>query len=1031
MDFKQSYNRQDFLNFLQGSLLPDDFIIKEESFQPSRKLSKIKKVVKLGEVPSLGSTESYPLNVYEVEHDSEYDPRITLTKEAFSIMRDVLNDRALIIFKTSKSENYRLSLMKIEIKGKGKRVEKDFSNPRRFSFYLGPDAKVNTPTKFLIKNEERIKDFDDLMERFSLEPVNKEFFNHISNYFNQLVGGKYKQKNKEQKYKRLLKLPSVSDDANQVYQEFAVRLIGRIIFVWFLKYKKSKNNLSLIPEELVSLKAVKKYSSYYHEVLEKLFFNVLNTPIEQRKKDILKDNEKIPFLNGGLFDPHDDDFYDSKPLYNLVVPDEWFEEFFGVLEQYNFTIDENTSADVELSVDPEMLGRIFENLLAEINPETGETARKETGSYYTRRPIVEHMVDGCIKRYLVNKTSVSEDMISELLSYGSDELNLTTKQEDEIIAALDELKVIDPACGSGAFPMGILQKSLLILQKVDPQSKKWFQKQLEQIENDFYRKEMEKKLKNENWDYVHKLGIIQNSIYGVDIQPIAVEISKLRFFLSLVVDEKVDDDNPDNRGIKPLPNLEFKFVCANSLLGLPNSITSKQSGLFEEDDEIELLKKIRDKYFVSAGQEKELIKFEFTKVQKKMFENQLDKGFKGELTRALAGWDPFTTKKANWFDPEWMFGIKNFHIVIGNPPYGFRDVLTVEDKKYFRKVEKINFSSGDSAELFSRKCFDLLISENGILSFIIPKKSAYGDSWDNYRKEYWLKYNLLFLLDSGKAFENVLLEQMAFGLQKNNQSVEVELSLLNNRKNCITEVGESKKEGIFMQNNTVQIYKILFSEIYTKIIGNSYQDISVKGDLGLGIGTNFYSEEKTEYKLLKGIDIQRWNIRSNRYLKNKDKLNWDKASLFLKPKVIAQRLVAHIENPIPHLKITACYDKEGIIITNTLTSFILPEKVSSFFWLGYLNSNLLSWYAYNFIYSRAIRSMDFYTFYIEQIPIPKFDGKNKEIKEKIEKVVEKIVKETGDKDERIINYEKELNELVYKLFDLEKKDIDIIENFQI
>jgi len=141
--------------------------------------------------------------------------------------------------------------------------------------------------------------------------------------------------------------------------------------------------------------------NYYHTVLENFFFQVLNTEMSERGEEFKKaPYGKIPFLNGGLFEPHDGDFYDfdaltvcSRLSSTLKIPNGWFKGLIETLETYNFTIDENTSVDVELAVDPEMLGRIFENLLAEINPETGETARKSTGSYYTPRPIVEYMVD--------------------------------------------------------------------------------------------------------------------------------------------------------------------------------------------------------------------------------------------------------------------------------------------------------------------------------------------------------------------------------------------------------------------------------------------------------------------------------------------------------------------------------------------------------------------------------------------------------------------------------------------------------------
>jgi hypothetical protein len=272
----------------------------------------------------------------------------------------------------------------------------------------------------------------------------------------------------------------------------------------------------------------------------------------------------IPYLNGGLFDPsqHQDYYIPSNSKrasitsWNLKIPDEWFMDFFRILESYNFTIDENTSIDIELSVDPEMLGRIFENLLAELNPETGETARNATGSFYTPRAIVEYMVDESLVQYLITKTRIEESELRKLLDYTVEEAKLDEEEKKAVIDALDEIKVLDPACGSGAFPIGILQKMLLILHKVDPDSIQWVIRQLDKIPNVLVRKALEEKLMNENWQYKHKMGIIQNAIYGIDIQPIATEITKLRLFLTLIVDENVMEDSP-NKNIHPLPNLSF------------------------------------------------------------------------------------------------------------------------------------------------------------------------------------------------------------------------------------------------------------------------------------------------------------------------------------------------------------------------------------------------------------------------------------------------------------------------------------------
>jgi hypothetical protein len=239
-----------------------------------------------------------------------------------------------------------------------------------------------------------------------------------------------------------------------------------------------------------------------------------------------------------------------------------------------------------------------------------------------------------------------------------------------------------------------------------------------------------------------------------------------------------------------------------------------------------------------------------------------------------------------------------------------------------------------------------------------------------------------------------------------------------------------------MDNGTVQIYKELYPEIFGKIQKNKISKILVEGNLGLAIGTDFFSKQPTKYKLLKGIDIDRWRIKQHRYLKNADKLKDEELDKFLRPKTICQRLIAHIENPQPHIKITACYDEEGIIITNTLTAFKINKRIDEKFWLVYLNSKFVNWYAYNFIYSRAIRTMDFYSFYIQQIPIPLIIINSSLRQKPFIRIVDKILAITKDDDylenltkqAKVCEYEKQIDKMVYKLYGLNKKEIEIIEN---
>ncbi|MBO8166055.1 MAG: Eco57I restriction-modification methylase domain-containing protein [Kosmotoga sp.] len=758
--FNEPYNRSEFLEFLSREFLTDSFRSNIEEISLKSK-GRIKKAFELGEDPVLGIT------VFEFEHDSEKDPRVSLSREAFRIMADYGTRDSLAIFKSSNSENYRFSYMSIELTKENGKIKNKYSNPKRYSFYLGPDAKIHTPEKFLSK---RVIDLEDLRKRFSVEVVNKEFYEKIALLFTKLVGGKRKIGSEEVPFETILKLPSTDPKKDhEILQEFAVRLIGRIIFIWFLKEKHSESGNPLVPKEVLSSRSIKEAiennQDYYHEVIEPLFFEVLNTKLEERKERFRKPEfDQIPFLNGGLFAPHNHDYYEideitgfSKYLNTLKVPNEWLKELLELLETYNFTIDENTPVDVELSVDPEMLGRIFENLLAEINPETGESARKATGSYYTPRQIVEYMVDESLKHYLVSNTGIKEKQAENLLSYADVELSLNEDEKEKILDALSKLKIIDPACGSGAFPMGLLQKIAYTLDKLDPNATEWKERQLRAV-NPVFRNFIEEKFKNESASYIRKLGIIEHSIYGVDIQEIAVELSKLRVFLSLIVDANVNDNIHENRGVKPLPNLEFKFVCANTLGKLHESKDKKQQRLGDtsSDRDILKLKAIMERFFNSYGNEKERLKDEFRKLQKKIaqaidkeiFENGNTKMIKS-LGLELSQWDPFADKASDWFDPEWMFGIKNgFDIVIANPPYIRQEALDSELKEYLRKNYKTMTGTSDIYVAFYERGLELT-REGGILVYISSNKflrAKYGKALTNFLQQ---NYTVSKIIDFG------------------------------------------------------------------------------------------------------------------------------------------------------------------------------------------------------------------------------------------------------------------------------------------
>ena len=667
MILNEPFNKELLNNFLKD-FLPDYQLDERSVRTPDKSI--------LTEVTQLGVSRKAEVTVLEAEcEETDTNKRIAITQAAFKVLRDHGVRNAIIAFHDG-ADQWRLSLLTstLEIKG-GKVIKKD-SNPRRYSYLLGVGAKTVTPYKYLVEKG-RVDDIKQLQERFSVEVVNKQFYASIADLFTKLVGGE----RGATKHPGLLKINGVISQ-NVEHQEFAVRLIGRIIFSWFLKEKKSVAGVPIVPNELLSLDAVASNADYYHSILEPLFFELLNKRVENRHESLREAPfSTVPYLNGGLFSPQRSDFYNQNSFNGAGtpglthIPDNWFTELFTVLEQYNFTVDENTSYDVDLSIDPEMLGRIFENLLAEINPETGESARKSTGSFYTPREIVDYMVDSSLLEFLKGKTGADENKLKALISWGQsddEEYPLTGDEKQRIVTALAGLTILDPACGSGAFPIGILQKVVYVLQQADPRAEIWLENQLKSIASPELKRDIQEKYESENYDWLRKYGVIRETIFGIDIQTIATEISKLRCFLTLIIEETVDDEKP-NRGVHALPNLDFKFVTANSLIGLPESNVSNKSrvlNLFEDVSHIEQLKSIRNQYFGANADERARLQIEFKNLQMDMLRSRIaSSNSTSDLYNELSDWDPFSHKATDWFDQEWMFGLDGFDIVIANPPY--------------------------------------------------------------------------------------------------------------------------------------------------------------------------------------------------------------------------------------------------------------------------------------------------------------------------------------------------------------------------
>ena len=828
-NIQAAYNRNDFKRFLQD-FLTEDFIPNEKELYFNFK--------NIAKGYNLGKADDMDLSVFEFIVNSSHDPRVTITKEVVALMKKYdSKSNALVAFYYPNSDQWRLSLITTDVEIKNGKISYLYSNPHRYSFLLGKDCKKHTPETMLFakgpikqrsENGKELNYTQDLISRFSLEVVNKEFYAQIYRLFEQLVSTD-------------LKHPKASDN-NQIKEHFAVRLIGRLIFCWFLKKKTRKDNSSLIPEELLSLKALDGTTSYYHDKLEPLFFETLNKKrdvrIEKCATGLFKD---IPFLNGGLFEPHDDDCYElgefdqSRYFNTLTIPNKWFHDLFEVFETYNFTIDENTSVDMDLSVDPEILGRIFENLLASINPETQQSARNMTGSFYTPREIVDYMVTTSLRTYLKDKTDLNDQILDELFDVTKTP-ELTKQQKLDIFKSLTILKALDPAVGSGAFPMGLLQKIMFILNEIDPDGKIY--EEINLIPNTSLLQR----------NYGNKYKIIRDCIFGVDIQEMAIEIARLRFFLTLIVDEEAD--NP-----QPLPNLDFKFACANTLISLPEA----EDDLFSRANLIESLKNLRKEFFSTSAERKEQIKAEFRRIQELMsfqtfnakqtalFNGEIEqykknKSVQLELNDLLSDtyWNPFINKSTPWFDPMWMFGVEDgFDIVIANPPY----IALQANKGVLGKMYKpYNFktfnSMGDIYCLFYEKGMELL-KQGGILTYITSNKwmrAGYGEEL----RLFLSKYQPLYLIDLGAGvFENATVDTNILVMKKGTYTRPTLAHVLHGNNKQITIPTEQWLQNTFDSNSWV-ILSAIEQSIKAKIekYGTPLKDWDVQINYGIKTGCN-------------------------------------------------------------------------------------------------------------------------------------------------------------------------------------------------
>ena len=931
-----------------------------------------------------------------------------------------------------------------------------------------------------INSERKPQSIDGLrmawLDTLNVDVLNKRFYCELLTWFN-LAGN-------------VIKLPK---ELRLKSDKWRIRLITRMLFIWFIKENR------LIADELFNKEDIKTYlkkfdnengDSYYRAVLQNLFFAVLNTPINERKfntqarhdfylyrykNEIVKPDQllklfaKTPFINGGLFDCLDDyentsrdneliDYFSDEKGKKLSVPDKLFFGEGGLIplfKKYKFTVHENTPVEQEVALDPELLGKTFENLLAAHTLETQENARKQTGSYYTPREIVDYMTAESLTESLFAKISggqIKREQIRALFDYDDSEDDSTKPKFEKTISKrlirdIANIKIFDPAVGSGAFPMSALHLLLLALSKLDPKNNEWKKLPKNQAQKDIIRtfdKTTDPRRKKQLLEFERKLYLIQNSIFGADIQPIACQIAKLRFFISLAI-EQTPNIKAKNYGIKPLPNLETRIVAADTLIALIEDKTNIMLGEKETNLKKAEIMRNRERYF-NASNRKDKFRFieQDKKLRRELKEQLIQQGFPNENADKIAEWDPYNPNApaADWFDAEYMFDIANgFDIVIGNPPYVDSENMKNSRPEYRSMLAKNYESASGNWDLYVPFIEQgLNFAQNGILSFIVPNKLL-SQPYAKTIRNIMASRHIIEIRDYShlKVFEASVCP-VTFTVSRNDTHTHTNMIVMKTLTdvdfcNCVS-------INVFSQKNEWSVYFVpgeafnileKINAIETKALGQFANPASVsEAYIIKDFVIDAESAPDTKKMINSGtIDryISYWGHKKMKYLGNKYLFPRAREAdiMSLSPKRIKESSAPKLILANMTKFLEACPDIQANYIAGKTTVIYISHKSDLYVMLALLNSKLLSfWYAKTFHATKMGPGLQITSNFLSQIPIPAIsDANSKSLIELAKKIT---AAKQANPDANTTADEEKIDRLAYKIYGLAEEEIKIVES---
>lgn len=935
-------------------------------------------------------------------------------------------DAALVAFVSPTETQWRLSYVKMEYatveKESGKvGVETRLTPARRFSYIVGEGESCHTAqTRFLPLLQDTTTDpaLSDIEEAFSVEAVTKEFFNRYVSLFEDIHQALEKLVKKDKSIRDEFEAKNV----NTV--DFAKKLLGQIVFLYFLQKKgwlgvEKGKDWGTGPHDFLRRMASSEYGgyqNYFNDVLEPLFYDTLAT---DRGHEAWCRHFKcrVPFLNGGLFEAIGN--YDWRKI-DILLPNRLFtntepiEEgiagtgILDVFDRYNFTVNEAEPLEKEVAIDPEMLGKVFENLIE-------ENRRKGLGSYYTPREIVHYMCQESLINYLDASINKEKELVprkdietfihtgDQAAHYEAARMSGTRSYKPELpkpIEAharllddkLQNITVCDPAVGSGAFPVGMMTEIIRARTALTP----YF--------NDV----------RERTPYFFKRHAIQNCLYGVDIDAGAVEIAKLRLWLSLVVDEE------DVKQIKPLPNLDYKIAAGNSLLGVEKNLFNNE--LFIQ------LEKLKPQYFdETAATEKALLK------------RQID-----DIIHQL-------TNGKETFDFEIYFsevfhGNGGFDVVIANPPYGADiDELMPILRTLYRDAIK-NYA--DIYKMFLQMGLRK-ISNTGTQAFITPNTFLSQPRYKDIRTVL-LENQIMKIVNLGEeVFENVIvptclsfikrarpIDSYMFADLSKESKFSGDLWSIIFRKVSFQQVLSSKDLSLY-SGRELRRNEVLFGDaLEIRDAGIQYHrsGIGLKNKGGNDLYERIFSSDikyfHSSIPVWYGRLIDRWliqphtdeffNLDYRRVLKNSESVSFTKSVLDISPKILWRQTASCLR---------AVIDDKKRWFRNTIQCAYVNDtfkgKLDILYVLGVINSRYIE-YAYNGLVKEAGRVFPQVKItHVKKLPLVVAD--KREQSEIIDLVKEILAAKKRDSKADTNTLERNIDCLVYKFYGLTSEEIAIVE----